>query len=164
MSTKTTIEQSLNISDMVMDKYLTDLEPEAFLARPIAGMNHIAWQIGHLIISERKFVEAAKPGVSPALPEGFAEKHAMDKHSDDNAGDFYSKDEYLALWKAQRGATRKALEGMSEEELDVPCPNEKMRSMNPTVGALFNGAGLHCLMHAGQFVAVRRQHEMPIAF
>ena len=164
MSTKATIEQTLGVSDMIMDKYLTDLDEAAFLTRPVAGMNHLAWQVGHLIAIEYKFVEAVKPGASPALPDGFVAKHAMDKHGSDNAGDFHTKDEYLAVWKGQRAATRATLAGLSEADLEAPCPDEKMRQLCPTVGGMFNLAGLHCLMHAGQFVAVRRKHEMPIAF
>jgi len=164
MSTKATIQQSLHISEMLMGKYLTDLDPQAFLTRPVAGMNHLAWQVGHLISSEHKMNERIKPGASPALPEGFDAKHAMSQHDDDNPADFHTKDEYLALWKSQRAATHSLLEAMSEADLDAPCPDEKTRGMCPTIGSMFNLSGLHALMHAGQFVAVRRQHEMPIAF
>ena len=164
MSSKAMIQQSLNVSDMLMNKYLTDLDSEAFLLRPVHGMNHLAWQVGHLIVSERKMLEVIKPGVSPELPAEFETKHAMDKHGSDTATDFHTKDEYLALWKAQRAATQSTLETMSEADLDAPCPDEKMRQMASTVGALFNLAGLHSVMHSGQFVAVRRSKEMPIAF
>ena len=164
MSSKATISHSLGMSDMVMDKYLADVEPQAFMARPVKGMNHLAWQIGHLISSEHKAVEQVKPGASPTLPDGFLEKYAMDKHASDNAADFHSKDELLGLWKTQRAATKQVLEGLSDEELEAPCPNEKMRGMCPTVGSMFNLTALHTLMHTGQFVAVRRQAEMPIAF
>ncbi len=164
MSIKATIQHTLGVSDMLMDKYLSDLAPEAFLARPIAGMNHLAWQVGHLILNERKMIEAIKPGSSPALPEGFDTKHAMDKHGVDDPSNFQTKDEYLAMWKAQRAASRSVLEGMTDDELDAPCPDEKTRRMCPTVATMFNLTGLHALMHSGQFVAVRRKEEMPIAF
>ncbi len=164
MSNKITIQHTIDVSDMLMNKYLTDLTPEAFLARPIAGMNHVAWQIGHLLLNERKMIEAIKPGASPALPEGFDTKHAMDQHGVDDPSNFLSKDEYLALWKAQRAATRSVLDGMTDAELDAPCPNEKTRQMCPTVGTMFNLTGLHALMHTGQFVAIRRKEAMPIVF
>ena len=164
MSIKQTVKHTLGVSDMLMEKYLSDLKPAAFLTRPIEGMNHLAWQVGHLISVERRFVEEFKPGSCPELPAGFDTRHAMDQHGNDNAGDFKTKDEYLALWKAQRAATNQVLDGMSEAELEVPPAGERTRQMCPTVGAMFNMAGLHSLMHVGQFVAVRRQAEMPIAF
>ena len=164
MSTKQILQHSLGASEMVMEKYLSDLAPEVFLTRPVEGMNHLAWQVGHLISVERRLVEEAKPGSSPQLPPEFDAKHAMDKHASDSPADFHSKEEYLALWKAQRAATKQVLDGMTDAELDAPAPSEKTRKMCPTVGTMFNLAGLHSLLHAGQFVAVRRQAEMPIAF
>ena len=164
MSIKATVQHTLGVSDMVMDKYLGDLPAEAFFVRPVAGMNHLAWQIGHLISVERKMVEEAKPGSSPELPAEFDSKHAMDKHASDNAADFLTKDEYLSLWKAQRSATHGALNSMTDEQLEAPAPSEKTRQMCPTVATMFSLAALHSLMHAGQFVAVRRQTGMPIVF
>ena len=163
MSMKAIIQHSLGMSDKVMEMYLSDLAPDAFLTRPVAGMNHLAWQVGHLISVEHRFMEEIKPGISPTLPDGFDAQHATDRHTSDNAGDFKTKDEYLALWKAQRAATCQILEALTDAELDAPAPSEKTRRMCPTVGAVFNLAGLHSLLHSGQFVAVRRQADMPIA-
>lgn len=56
------------------------------------------------------------------------------------------------------------LDTLSETDLHAPCPQEKMRAMTPAVATMFNLAGLHALLHAGQFVAVRRLEPMPIAF
>ena len=164
MSQKATLQHTLGMSNMVMEKYLSDLEPAAFLNRPVAGMNHIAWQVGHLISVERRLVEEIKPGSSPELPPGFDAQHAMDKHADDQPGDFLSKDKYLSLWKTQRAATNELLDSTSDAELEAPAPSEKTRKMCPTVATMFSLAGLHSILHAGQFVAVRRQGEMPIAF
>ena len=164
MSLKAQIQHTIGVSDMIVDKYLGDLPPEAFLARPVAGMNHIAWQVGHLISTERRFVEEIKPNSCPALPEGFDAQHAKETHDVDDPSAFLTKDQYLAVWKAQRDATKAALETLTEAELAAPNPVEKMRNFCPTVGSMFSVAGLHTLMHAGQFVPTRRQEALPIAF
>lgn len=164
MSLKAQIQHTIGISDMVVDKYLSDLPPEAFLVRPVPGMNHIAWQVGHLLSTERRFIEGIKPGSSPAFPEGFDAQHSRENHSVDDPAAFLTKDQYLALWKAQRDATKAALETMTDAELAAPNPVEATRHMGPTVGSIFNMAGLHTLMHAGQFVAARRREAMPIVF
>ena len=39
---------------------------------------------------------------------------------------------------------------------------EAMRDYAPTIGAVFNLIGLHAMMHAGQFVPVRRMLGKPI--
>ena len=164
MHAKDVIRQSIEMSDMALGKYLEDLEPAAFLARPVGGMNHIAWQMGHLISTERNTLEAIKPGSCPPLPEGFDAKHGKETHDSDDPAHFHTKDEYLALWKAQRAATRALLDSMPEADLDAPAP-ERNRAFCPTVGHALNMmGGIHPMMHAGQFVAVRRDRKMPVAF
>jgi hypothetical protein len=163
MQAKDAILQTINIADMIMNKYLSDLSDEAFFVKPIGGMNHIAWQVGHLVSSERGMIEGIKPGSCPPLPEGFDEKHRKDTTAIDDPSQFHTKAEYLEVWRAQRDATRALLESMTEAELDAPAP-EKIRNMCATVGMVFNLTGLHTLMHVGQFVAVRREQNLPIAF
>ena len=163
MHAKQAILHSIGVADSLMSKYLDDLGDEAFFVRPVEGMNTIAWQVGHLISSERGFVEAVKPGSCPALPEGFDARHNKEATKIDDPSKFPTKAEYLAVWKAQRAATRAALESLSDADLDAPAP-EKIRGMCPTVGHVFNLTGLHPLMHVGQFVAVRREQGAPVVF
>jgi hypothetical protein len=164
MQAKDVIRQSIDMADMILGKYLEGLDDEAFLVRPVPGMNHIAWQLGHLISSERKAIEEIKPGSCPPLPEGFDEKHDQKTTPTiDDPASFHTKDEYLAVWKAQREATKALLESLSDADLDAPAP-ERMRGFCPTVAHVLNMmGGLHPLMHAGQLVAVRRKLNQPIA-
>jgi hypothetical protein len=163
MHAKDAIRQSIGMSDMIMSKYLDDLDEAAFLVRPVAGMNHIAWQIGHLIATERGFVEGIKPGSCPALPEGFEARHTKETTTSDDASKFFSKADYMAAWKAQREATKAVLDSLSEADLDAPA-SENIRKFCPTVGMVLNLTGLHPLMHVGQFVAVRREQKLPVVF
>jgi hypothetical protein len=163
MQAKAAILQSIDVADMVMDKYLGDLSDEAFFVKPVEGMNTIAWQVGHLISSERGMIEGVKPGSCPPLPEGFDAKHSKETVGVTDPSKFHTKTEYLTVWKAQRAATRAALESMADAELDAESP-ERIRGFAPTVGHLFNLTGLHPLMHVGQFVAVRREQKMPVVF
>lgn len=163
MHAKDAILQSIDVADMVMGMYLADLNEEALFVKPVQGMNHIAWQLGHLISSERGMVEAVKPGSCPPLPEGFEAKHGKETTGIDDPSQFPTREEYLAAWKAQRAATRAALEATSDTELDTPSP-EPIRSYAPTTGHAFNLTGLHPLMHVGQFVAVRRERKLPVVF
>jgi hypothetical protein len=162
MQAKDAIRQSIGMADMMMNKYLEDLDDDAFLVRPVHGMNHIAWQLGHLISSERGTLEGIKPGSCPPLPEGFDAKHGKETIATNDPSQFYTKAEYLAFWKAQRAATLVVLESLDGADLDAPAP-ERIRGFCPTVGHALNMmGGVHPLMHAGQFVAVRRQLGKPI--
>jgi len=162
MTAKDAIRQTMDLSSMILDSYIKDLEDADLLLRPVAGMNPIAWQLGHLIGSERHFLELAAPGSSPELPEGFNEAHGKDRGQSDDTSGYLPLARYQALMKAQREATLRTFEACSEADLDRADP-ERFPPYIPTVGALFNMIGVHPLMHAGQFVAVRRVLKKPVS-
>ncbi len=162
MTAKDTIRMTLGASDHIITIYLDGLGDADLRLQPVKGMNPIAWQIAHLIQVERMMVEAARPGLSPSLPEGFEADHPR-KVEDHSKMNYRPIEQYLEAWKAQRAATLQALDSLSDEELDAPTP-ERFQRMAKTQGQMFNLAGLHALGHAGQFVATRRKLEKPIAF
>src|SRR6185295_10698064 len=105
MDLKQAIRGSLTQSDFIVNGYLADLTPKEMMARSCPGVNHIAWQLGHLIQSERYLVNQAFPGKVDSLPEGFEARHKKDTAGVDDAGRFLSKDEYLNIAKQVRGQT-----------------------------------------------------------
>lgn len=161
MSAKYALRLNLDSSDMIIDKYIADLSDADLLIRPVPGMNHIAWQLGHLISAERHFVELVKPGSCPALPEGFDKAHTKETTTVDDPAAFYPLEKYRELWKTQRAATRAVLEQVPDSDLEKKDP-EKYPAFAPTVGALLSMCGVHALMHCGQFVPVRRQVGKPV--
>jgi hypothetical protein len=162
MGPKDVILKTMDMSEFVVNKYLEDLSDAELKLVAVEGMHPIALQLGHLICSERRIMEMVVPGVSPPLPEGFAEHHDIKKPPADDRH-FATKDEYLKLWAAQRAATKKALESVSETDLE-DTRGGKLPAHLPTVAAAFGLTGLHPMNHAGQFVAVRRMLKKPIAF
>jgi uncharacterized damage-inducible protein DinB len=161
MNAKDVILANLDLSDRIIEAYIGDLDDADLLVRPVAGMNHIAWQLGHLIGAERHFVELIKPGVCPPLPYDFQEGHGREKVKEDDPSKYYSRSKYQELWKAQRTATRSAINAIDESDLNR-TDAERFPAFAPTVGNLLSLCGTHALMHAGQFVAVRRQLGKPV--
>jgi hypothetical protein len=144
--------------------FLDDLGDADLVVRPAAGANHIAWQMGHLILSERALIQEQLPDAAyPALPAGFAEKHAAQCHAKDAGTDFCTKSEYVEQFKAARKATLTALEVLSDADLDRPTKGG-MAPYAPTLGAVFLLVSNHALMHAGQFSVVRRKLGKPVLF
>lgn len=156
------IQASAATSDAVLKSYFEDLTDAELMTRPHAGCNHLAWQLGHLIVSERMLLSMMKPGAEPDLPEGFAEAYARDKPCTDNASDYHTKAEYLELFDHVRGASAAALATVTEEEFDAENPVERMRERFPTLGAMWVLTASHPMMHAGQFVPVRRELDKPV--
>jgi hypothetical protein len=163
MNAKDAILSVYNSSATILEKYLGDLSDADLLVRPGPGQNHIAWQLGHLIVSERYMLESIKPGSSPELPAGFAEAHGRDEAStaSDDPARFATKAAYLDLMKAQREASKTVLDVLSESDLDAPS-SEPLRNRFPTVGSVMLLIGTHGIMHSGQFVTVRRKLNKPV--
>jgi hypothetical protein len=145
----------------VLKTYVSDLSDSDLLLRPGKGCNHLAWQIGHLIAAENELLSDCCPGSAAALPAGFAQRHSKETIGVDDPAKFFSKQQYLDLYDQQRAATQAALDKLSEADLDRPGP-EKFRNMFPTVGSIFALIASHPLMHAGQFVSIRRQLDKPV--
>ena len=156
MDSRGAITTGMQTADMIVHGYLGDLTDAEILLRSVPGINHIAWQLGHLIQSEHGMIAAVCPDLMPALPAGFAERHAKETSTSDNPQDFLSKAEYLSLAAAQRQGTLAALAKQTDADFDKPGP-ESMKDYAPTVGAIFSLIGGHWLMHAGQWAVLRRK-------
>jgi hypothetical protein len=160
MTSKELIIMNFNMSGQVIEAYLGDLGDADLMIRAVPGMNHIAWQFGHVIASEYEML--TKVGINmPSLPDGFAESHSMEASKSDDASKFLKKDQYVSIAAEQRKGTLAALEAASDADLDKPSP-EEMHAYAKTMGETFALVGLHVMMHAGQFVATRRKLDKPI--
>jgi hypothetical protein len=159
------IRTALTSTRDVITWYLGDLSDQDLLVRPAPGANHIAWQLGHLITSERKLVTGQLPGTPyPELPAGFAEQHGKETAGQDPPTGFGTKQQYLDLFTRTRQATLDAVARLSENDLDRPLGGDWAKYA-PTLGALLLSiVANHTLMHGGQFTVVRRKLGKPVLF
>ncbi len=160
MDARQAIRCALEMAQFVATSYVNDLTDAELMLRPHPQCNHINWQLGHLIVSENRHINGVAGLPMPPLPEGFAEKYSKERATSDNPDDFSRKDELLRLAAEQRAGTLKALESLSDADLDKPTELHYA----PTIGALISMQGSHWLMHAGQWVIVRRQLGKPALF
>lgn len=161
MNAKDAIRDTLNLSHTVLKSYVGDLSDADLMRRPGPGCNHIAWQLGHLITSECSLLSGIQAGSAPDLPAGFAEKHAKDQATNDDPKQFATKDQYLTLTEKVHAATLALLDGYPEADFQKPAP-ENLRQMFPTMGTVFLLIATHPMMHAGQFVPIRRALGKPV--
>src|SRR5437868_12301336 len=100
------VRTTLTSTQYLVNTALGDLGDADLLVRPVPAANHIAWQLGHIINSERKLASTQIPGAAyPELPAGFDEQHAKTTAAIDPPKGFGSKKEYLDLFKKVREAT-----------------------------------------------------------
>ena len=163
MNAKDAIRGTMDLSLNVLKGYFGDLTDAELMKRPGPGCNHLAWQLGHLIKSEAGLLNQVCPGAAAELPAGFAEQHGKETIGSDDASKFCTKQQYIELFDKVRAATKAALDTLPEADLDKPGP-EQMRDFCPTVGSMFSLIATHPMMHAGQFVPVRRALSKPILF
>jgi hypothetical protein len=155
------IEQSLNFTQQVINGFLGDLSDADLLVRPVEGANHIAWQIGHLIVAEQR-LGGKMPGVHyPELPAGFAEKHDRQPAAQQQTSGFGTKEQYVDLFNKTRAATLAAVAKLSDADLEKPATGPGNVS---NLGGLLNLISNHTIMHGGQFSVVRRKLGKPIVF
>lgn len=161
MHVRDILKHSIDLGRTVATAYLDDLDDAALMMRPHPACNHLKWQIGHLITSEHGIIESVVPGSMPPLPPGFRERYSKDTATNDDPAAFDSKAELMRVLAEQRAATLAALAALPDAEFDKPSP-EPMRGYAPTVAAAFELQGSHWMMHAGQWVIVRRALGKPV--
>jgi hypothetical protein len=162
MNAKDVMRNCLEMSHMITRAYVEDLTDAELLVRSVPGANHIAWQMGHMISGTRQML-AGLGHTPPALPAGFEAGYDKTTATSDDPARFATKAEYLRLADEMKAASLAAIEATPLEALDQPGP-EAMREYAPTVGALLTLVGTHWMMHAGQFVPIRRKLGKPPMF
>jgi hypothetical protein len=159
MHTKEAIRYVLTSARAITNTYLSDLSNEELLFQPHPNAHSIAWQLGHLIISEISMVNGIKHGyanpLAPEFIEAFSSKHPPTAPKSELAPTLLDKTTYTILRDKQRELTFTLLDALEESELSTPGP-DKMRSYAPTAGCILLAIGTHEIMHAGQWAVVRR--------
>jgi hypothetical protein len=159
MNAKDAIRSAIEFSHLVTRAYVEDLSDADLLVRSVPKCNHIAWQMGHLISGTQQML-AGLGRETPPLPAGFAEAYTKETSTSDDPQRFAGKAEYLALEEKIKAASLAAVDATPEAALGEPGP-EEMREYAPTIGSVLMLLGTHWLMHAGQFVPIRRQLGKP---
>jgi uncharacterized damage-inducible protein DinB len=164
MTGKDAIKTALTSTQNLLSWYVSDLSDEDLRQRPVPGANTIAWQIGHLTVSEPFLLRMELPSAAyPELPAAFAQRHATEKADDDSAAGLATKGEYLERFNQARNATLANLEKLSDADLDRTSTG-RMARVAPTLGSLLLLISNHTLMHAGQFTVLRRKLGKPVLF
>ncbi len=163
MDARDVMRASIGRAKMITDMLLGDLSDADLLARPVPSANHVAWQLGHIIVSLNYFGETIKPGSMPALPAQFAEQHAKETAGSDKPADFLTKQQYLTLLDGQRQAFVDLLATVPLSRFDEASP-EEMQGYAARISDLVTLVAEHEMMHSGQISVVRRKLGKPVVF
>ncbi len=159
---KQLLRQLIERSHEIIRAYVEDFTDAELLVRSVPGSNHIAWQLGHMIGGVQRMLGGlGRPAL--ALPDGFLAAHGKEMAACDDPAKFAAKAQYLALLDQAKTGSLAAVDAIPESDFDRPGP-EPMRQYAPTVGVVLMLLGTHVLIHAGQFVPIRRKLGKPAMF
>jgi hypothetical protein len=161
MNVQQSLSAMLENSSRVLNAYIEDLSREDLMHKPAEGCNHLAWQLGHLIVSENNLIQMVRAGSGVELPADFVEHHGRQAFTDNDPSHFCDTKTYIELFDKVHAATHKLIASLNEADLDEPAP-EMVRGRFPTMGHLMTLIAMHPMMHAGQFVPVRRTLGKPV--
>ncbi len=147
------------------EKLLRDIPAERFARLPALGgviiqTNHPAWVCGHLSLYPARMLRMVGMDASPAAPpDRWTDLFKGGSPClDDPSGKHYPpRDELVSTLLRASAELLDRVEGIEDEILDRPNPDEQYRQVFPTVGAAFVVLLCsHVAMHMGQVSAWRR--------
>jgi hypothetical protein len=145
----------LTMSRDLSDKYLASFEtPEQWTHQVSEGTNHALWFAGHIAVADNYFISLTAPDQAIDLAS-YNEQFGKGSRPSPNAADYPPPAEILEVLRERRAVLREVLNAQSEEDLDKPAP-EGAPPFLADVGAIFQMAGWHEALHAGQLSLVRR--------
>jgi hypothetical protein len=158
------VRTALQSTQQLITWFISDLSDGDLLVRPTAGANHIAWQMGHFIITETKLTsQPTFKAVYPELPAGFEKQYVKGTAAVEPPTGFGTRVDYVDLFTRVRQATIAGLDKLTDADLDAPTVGA-MAAWAPTLGSLLLLTANHALMHGGQFSVVRRKLGKPVLF
>ncbi|MEM1305600.1 MAG: DinB family protein [Planctomycetota bacterium] len=135
------------------EKQLADLSDEEFFAQPVAGMNHAAWNLGHLAFYMD--VPAGLLGVPTEL-DGWKGLFAQGSSATAGPEGYPSRGEIVAAFEGASDRLTSAIEAATAEQFAAPNTVAMAESL-PTIGDLMEFLVVgHFALHGGQISAWRR--------
>lgn len=156
------VKQNLAFADMIWNMLTADLSDADLFVRPVPEANHLAWQLGHVIVAEWQFLKALGR-TAPKLPDGFIENHNTPGAKKDGPDGFLTLNGYRDLMRSMREWFLRAVDEMTEQDLSKPTEGP-IAAIAPTVGQLLILAGNHNSFHTGQLSVIRRKLGKPVMF
>lgn len=137
---------------------LEGIEPERWCWQPTAGINHVAWQVGHLAVAQHALCLKRVRGDSPAdarfLPDDYYQRFGRGSKPAAGAGANPSPEELLKVLDAVEECVQTEVAEKSDEQLDTPL--DPPHPMFSTVLGGVEFAAMHEAMHVGQITLLRR--------
>lgn len=153
------VAQALRASTALFHRYVDDLKPAEWHAQPVAGVNTVAWIVGHLTVVEHRRATALGATDLPALPDGFADRYTATRKAAEAQAGLDPAETLTGLFLAVRDRLTAAVLAAPAAKLAEPLPTPHPLFADQAEAALF--MALHTSLHLGQITVVRRALGYP---
>ncbi len=138
---------------------LTHLEDDDWFRQPQEGINHIAWQVGHLAIVEYslclKRIRGQRDGDNSIIPVGqYSQLFGKGSVPSSNPRDYPSPAEIRDVLESVHAQTLSETTDLDDAQLDESCGAP--HPMFSTKGGALRFCPKHEMLHAGQIALLRR--------
>ena len=156
MSIKQNILYSLNQSRRMMDGLVDSLANQddwMYQAHPKA--NHPLWIVGHIGLADNSFLSRLAPE-KDNQPEGWTELFWFGSEVSPDSAKYPPPEEVVAYFRERRKELLKAIEGLNDDFLLSPTPEEGMFSDAPNMAQMLFFIAYHEGVHTGQLTVAHR--------
>ncbi len=156
MSVKENVLYSLQQSRKMMEGLMaamSDQEDWMYQAHPKA--NHPLWIVGHIGLADNMFLTRLNPEADNK-PEGWDELFWFGSEVQTDASKYPDVDTVVNYCRERRASLVSAIEGLTEEFLMGPTPDEGMFSDAPNMAQMLIFISYHEGVHTGQFTIAHR--------
>lgn len=137
------------------EMFTSDLSDTEYFRSPCPGGNHVAWNVGHIAVSEDS-ITAQLTGGKPVIAESVTALFKGGSTCFDDASKYPSRKEIDALFGDSRSRTVEALLSYDVSKWNDPSPGNWLKSPFPTLGSLWGLQGTHQFWHLGQITTCRQ--------
>ncbi len=141
-----------------------DIRDDQMSLQPVAGVNHPAWILGHLLAVETKIATGVlgRP-LKTALDGNWWEIYGIGSVPKPDRAMYKPKDFYLAALAETCGQITAFIATKSDSDMDLPNPDAQLSQLFPTIGMAVCVAITHRAYHTGQIATWRKLAGLPHA-
>jgi len=141
---------------------VSDIPEDKMTAQPVAGMNHPAWLLGHLLAIEQKVVTGAMgKTVRHPVPAGWWDIYGIGSIPKSDPALYKSKAFCMEALDETSGLMASYIRELKDADLEKPLPDPDLAKHVPTFERLLVILPTHRAYHSGQIAVWRKAMGMP---
>ena len=153
-SARDVIRQQLQNSQMLIEKFSSDLTDQEYFVPAVPGANHAAWIVGHIAVSE-DFIVGKITGKGMRLPQAMHDVFNGKSVCHAGASKYPPRRQIDELHRTTRAHSLEDLSLFPDTRWSESAPAGMNPAMFPTLGAMWGMIGAHPFWHIGQLTTNR---------